>query len=160
MNSDKTFLSWIMDSADNNHPFIPRMITGLVFLSEGIQKFLYPELLGTGRFVKTGFPDPSFWATFTGIFEIICGLCLLMGFLSRLAAIPLFIIMLTAFITTKWPVLITDGFWKMAHEYRTDFAMTLLLIYLLIYGAGKWSLDSIICKSHKTKNDESDKNEQ
>lgn len=33
------------------------------------------------------------------------------------------------------------GFWPFAHEYRTDFAMTMLLIYLIIYGAGNWSLD-------------------
>jgi putative oxidoreductase len=36
-----------------------------------------------------------------------------------------------------------DGFWVMAHASRTDFAMTMLLIYLIIYGAGKLSVDSL-----------------
>jgi len=54
---------------------------------------------------------------------------------------------MTAFVTTKYPILIDKGFWAMAHEYRTDFAMTLLLIYLLIYGAGNWSVDSKILKT-------------
>jgi putative oxidoreductase len=58
--------------------------------------------------------------------------------------------MITAFITTKWPILIDKGFWSMAHEYRTDFALTLLLLYLIIYGSGKWSIDSGIIKSFKT----------
>ena len=127
-----------------------RLIVGLVFLSEGIQKYLFPELVGTGRFEKIGFSDPAFWAYFAGTFEIICGSLILPGLLTRLAVIPLFIIMMTAFITTKWPILMDKGFWTMAHEYRTDFAMTLLLVYLLIYGAGKWSIDSKIYKPSKT----------
>jgi uncharacterized membrane protein YphA (DoxX/SURF4 family) len=49
--------------------------------------------------------------------------------------------MIVAFIATKYPILLKDGFWSMAHEYRTDFALTMLLIFLLIYGAGKYSLD-------------------
>jgi uncharacterized membrane protein YphA (DoxX/SURF4 family) len=97
-------------------------------------------LVGTGRFEKIGFPDPAFWAYFAGTFEIICGSLVLLGLFTQIASIRLFIIMMTAFVTTKWPILINSGFWSMAHEYRTDFAMTLLLIYLFIYGAGKWSL--------------------
>ena len=127
-----------------------RLIVGLVFLSEGIQKFLFPELLGTGRFIKIGFGHPEFWAYFTGAFEIICGALVLVGLFTRLASIPLFIIMIIAFITTKWPILMEKGFWSMAHEYRTDFAMTLLLIYLIIYGSGRLSIDSEIIKSFKT----------
>src|SRR6185312_11947512 len=120
---------------------IPRLIVGLVFLSEGIQKFIYPELVGTGRFTKIGFSNPEFWANFTGAFEIICGLLILLGLLTRLASIPLLIIMLVALVKTKIPILMDKGFWSMAHEYRTDFAMTLLLIFLLCYGGGRFSLD-------------------
>ena len=120
---------------------IPRLIVGLVFLSEGIQKFIYPELVGTGRFTKIGFSNPEFWANFTGAFEIICGLLILLGLLTRLASILLLIIMLVALVKTKIPILMDKGFWSMAHEYRTDFAMTLLLIFLLCYGGGRFSLD-------------------
>jgi uncharacterized membrane protein YphA (DoxX/SURF4 family) len=120
---------------------IPRLIVGLVFLSEGIQKFLYPDVVGAGRFQKIGFANPEFWASFTGCFEIICGTLLLIGFLTRLAAIPLLIIMITAFVTTKLPTLIDKGFWTFAHEYRTDFAMTMLLFFLIYYGSGKDSID-------------------
>lgn len=118
-----------------------RLAVGLIFLSEGIQKYLFPDVVGTGRFIKIGFSDPAFWAYFTGAFEIVCGILILIGLFTRLAAIPLLIIMMVAFITTKIPIFFDKGFWPMVHEYRTDFAMTLLLIFLLIYGGGNFSLD-------------------
>jgi putative oxidoreductase len=142
--------SLILKTAYDNRGILIRLVVGLIFLSEGIQKFLFPDLLGTGRFMKIGFTDPAFWAYFTGTFEIVCGSLVLLGCLTRLASMPLLIIMITAFITTKWPLLMANGIWTFAHEYRADFAMTILLIYLLVYGAGKWSVDSKIYSSLKT----------
>lgn len=121
-----------------------RLIVGLIFLTEGIQKHLFPDEVGTGRFMEIGFSDPSFWAYFTANFEIVCGLFVLIGFLTRWASIPLFVIMLVAFITTKWPIMMEKGFWPFAHAYRTDFALTLLLVYLILYGAGKISVDAVL----------------
>lgn len=118
-----------------------RLFVGAVFLSEGIQKFLFPDVLGAGRFEKIGFDNPAFWAQFTASFEILCGTMILLGVLTRLASVPLLIIMLVAFVTTKYPILIDKGFWTMAHEYRADFAMTIGTIFLIIKGAGYYSLD-------------------
>lgn len=123
---------------------IPRIVVGLIFLSEGIQKFLYPELVGTGRFIKIGFSNPEFWSYFTASFEIFCGILVLIGLLTRLASIPLLIIMATAFVTTKYPLLVEKGFWIFAHEYRTDFTMLMLLLFILYYGGGGISLDKKI----------------
>jgi uncharacterized membrane protein YphA (DoxX/SURF4 family) len=125
------------------------LVVGLIFLTEGIQKYLFPELLGTGRFLKIGFGDPAFWSYFTGSFEMLCGMLIVLGLLVRLSSIPLFIIMVVAFITTKLPILVDKGFWPFAHEYRTDFAMTLLLIYLFLYGAGKWQDSSKITRNSR-----------
>jgi putative oxidoreductase len=150
MKIEKIFKASILATANDNRVTIIRLIVGLIFLSEGIQKYLFPDLVGAGRFETIGFADPAFWAYFAGTFEILCGIFVLFGFLTRLAAIPLFIIMMTAFVTTKWPLLVNKGFWTMAHEYRTDFAMTLLIIYLFIYGGGKWSVDSILTKPKKS----------
>jgi uncharacterized membrane protein YphA (DoxX/SURF4 family) len=126
---------------------ICRLVVGLVFLSEGIQKFINPADVGVGRFAKIGFANPAFWAHFTATFEITCGLLIVLGLITRLAAIPLLIVMGVAFVTTKYPILMSKGFWPMAHEYRTDFAMTMLLIYLLIYGGGSHSVDMNITHS-------------
>ena len=150
MKTNKTFNTYILSTENDNGVIIVRLVVGLIFLTEGIQKYLFPELLGTGRFLKIGFTNPEFWAYFTGAFEIICGAFIIIGLLTRLMSVPLFIIMMTAFVTTKWPILIDKGFWAMAHVYRTDFAMTLLLIYLLIYGGGGSSADSKFINSSKT----------
>jgi uncharacterized membrane protein YphA (DoxX/SURF4 family) len=128
---------------------IPRIVVGLVFLTEGIQKYLFPELLGTGRFIKLGFAHPAFWAYFTGSFEIVCGTLILFGLLTRIASVPLFIIMAVAFVTTKYMLLIEKGFLIFAHEYRTDFVMTMLLLLLLYFGGGSFSLDKKIMGSSK-----------
>ena len=140
----------ILETEDDNRAILVRLIVGLVFLTEGIQKYVFPDLLGTGRFLTIGFTNPAFWAYFTGTFEILCGTLVILGLITRLASIPLIIIMVTAFITTKIPILVHKGIWPWAHEYRTDFAMTLLLIYLIIYGAGRWSFDSKITAAYKS----------
>lgn len=120
---------------------VPRIIVGSIFLSEGIQKYLFPELVGVGRFVKIGFSDPEFWAYFVATCEIVCGAFVVAGSLTRLVSIPLLVIMATAFITTKYPVFVAEGFWPMAHAMRTDFAMTMLLLMTMYFGAGDYSID-------------------
>jgi putative oxidoreductase len=119
-----------------------RLAVGAVFLSEGIQKFLFPAELGVGRFMRIGIPAPEIMAPFDGAFEIVCGVLLLVGLLARLAAIPMIINMLVAISTTKIPILVKSGFWAMAHEARTDWAMLLGSLFLLIVGSGPWSLDA------------------
>ena len=113
----------------------------VVFLSEGIQKFLLSDALGVGRFIKIGIPWPGIMAPFVGAVEIVCGGLILVGLFTRLAAIPLIISMLVAISTTKIPILLEKGFWAMAHEARTDWSMILGLIFILIVGSGQWSLD-------------------
>jgi uncharacterized membrane protein YphA (DoxX/SURF4 family) len=123
-----------------------RLMVGAVFLSEGIQKLLFPAEVGAGRFAKIGLPSPEFLAPLVGCFEITCGSLVLLGLLTRLAAVPLITIMLTAIYTTKIPILHGQGFWKMAHEARTDWSMLLGSLFLLIVGAGAWSLDARFSK--------------
>ena len=149
MDTKKGFTNFIFSTIEDNKPLFARLIVGLIFLSEGIQKYLFPDTLGPGRFLKIGFGDPAFWAYFTAAFEVICGFLVFIGLLTRLASIPLFIIMMTAFVTTKWPMLMDKGFWVMVHEYRTDFALTILLIFLFSYGSGRWSIDTKIGKVPK-----------
>jgi len=139
-----------------------RLMVGAVFLSEGIQKFLFSEALGVGRFVKIGIPYPEIMAPFVGVFEIGCGTLILVGLLTRLAATPMIVNMTVAILSTKIPILLGHGywmfgppkanqvgFWSMAHEARTDFSMILGSIFLLIVGAGSLSLDALIARSRK-----------
>jgi uncharacterized membrane protein YphA (DoxX/SURF4 family) len=94
---------------------------------------------------------------FVGTVEIICGALIILGLLTRLAAIPLILTMIVAIVSTKVPILLgydfwifhmprlpRYGFWSMAHEARADFCMLLGALYLLIEGGGRWSLDALL----------------
>jgi len=118
-----------------------RLIVGVVFLSEGLQKFLFPALRGVGRFEAIGLPSPEFLGYFVGIFEVVCGALILFGWFTRYASIPLIIIMIVAISTTKIEILSDKGFWEMMHAARTDWSMLLGSLFLLFNGGGYWSLD-------------------
>ena len=133
-----------------------RIVVGGIFLTEGIQKFLYPGDLGAGRFAKIGIPAPDVMGPFIGGIEIVCGALLIIGLLTRIAAILLLIDISVAIVSTKIPILFGHSFWgfsitklprygflSMLNEARTDLAMWFGLLFLLIVGAGRtWSLDA------------------
>lgn len=123
-----------------------RLMVGIVFISEGIQKFLFPALRGAGRFEKIGLPAPELLGSLVGSFEILCGLLILFGLLTRLAAVPILIIMLVALFTTKLPLFLNEGFWEMMHASRTDWAMGIGSIFLIMKGGGKYSIDRLLFK--------------
>ena len=135
-----------------------RILIGGVFLSEGIQKFLYPAELAAGRFAKIGIPTPEIMGPFVDGCEVVCGALGIIGLLTRLAAIVLLVDISVAILSTKIPVLLGHGFWgfslpklphygfwSMMHEARMDFSVWLGLLFLLIVRAGKtWSLDALV----------------
>jgi putative oxidoreductase len=121
-----------------------RILAGWVFLSEGIQKFLFPDSLGVGRFVKIGIPWPQVMAPFVGVVEIVCGTLLLIGFLTPLATVPLLIDIAVALYSTKIVGFAKNGFWGTLHEARTDVSMLLALLFLAVVGGGSLSLDAVL----------------
>lgn len=131
-----------------------RLAIGAVFVSEGIQKFLFPGELAAGRFATIGIPAPGFFGSLAAVAETVCGVLLLAGLLTRVAAVPLLVDMVLALVLTKVPILWggsadkpkLHGFWDMAHEARTDWAMLLGLLFLLAVGPGRWSLDALLVR--------------
>ena len=134
-----------------------RILVGAVFLSEGIQKFLFPAALAAGRFAKIGIPWPEVMGPFVGAVEIVAGSLVLLGLLTRPAAFILLVNISVAILSTKIPILLgrgfwlfslpslkSYGFWSMAHEARTDFCMWLGCLFLVTVGAGKLSIDTLI----------------
>ncbi len=121
-----------------------RLAVGSIFATQGILKYIDPKM-GVERFAKIGFPHPYFTAHFVGGFEMVCGTLVLIGLVTRLAAIPLLMVISTAIATTKIPELFraNQGFWFMVSDARTDFAMLCCLLFLVACGAGALSLDHL-----------------
>ena len=125
----------------SNAVILIRILVGWVFVSEGIQKFLFAAQLGAGRFEKIGIPAPHLMAPFVGAVEIIFGSLVIVGLFTRLATVPLLCVIITAIVTTKLPMLHQSGVWSMLHEARADFSMLLGLLFLLLVGGGGLALD-------------------
>ena len=88
--------SWLVD-------FIRLLVGLVVFFPEGIQKLLFPDIVGAGRFLRIGIPYPDIMSTFVGVVETVCGALIIVGLFTRLAAIPLIVIMIVAIVSTKIP---------------------------------------------------------
>src|SRR5690554_514482 len=144
-------LQKIIRTDASNTTILIRLMVGVVFLSEGLQKFIFPSIRGAGRFEKIGLPSPEFLGTLVGGFEVVCGALILIGLLTRLASIPTFIIMLVALFTTKVEVFANSGFWEMMHSSRTDWAMLLGSLFLIIRGSGKFSLEWLVLNRNNEK---------
>lgn len=119
-----------------------RIAVGLIFSTQGLLKYTDPKM-GVERFAKIGFPHPSFTAYLVGGFEMVCGVLVLVGLFTRLAAVPLLAVISTAIATTKIPELFrpNQGFWFMVSDARTDFAMFCCLIFVIATGGGILALD-------------------
>lgn len=150
-----TTMAWWRSPGSVSWAVLIRLSLAGVFIFEGYQKLVYHELLGAGRFAKIGIPAPELMGPLVGWIELICGLLMLFGLFARFAAVPLIVIMIVAIVSTKIPILLGKewmgfslrdldryGFLSMTHETRTDWAMLLESIFILLMGAGRWSVDA------------------
>ncbi len=137
-----------------------RLMAGGVFLWEGILKFVLANQ-GVGRFTKLGIPEPALMANFVGVVEIVGGILLIAGLLTRVIAIPLIIDMLVAILSTKITMYLgtfplpppsvppQTGLWAVLHEVRSEYAQLMVAIFLLIAGPGMWSIDAFLARKRK-----------
>lgn len=149
--------TWILNPPSDapRSTLLVRCMAGGVFLSEGILKFVYPNQ-GVGRFTKLGLPWPELTANFIATLEIVGGMLLIAGLLTRLIAIPFIVEMIVAMLTTKIglylgtsplpmpPSLPKVGFWAVMHETRSDYAQLLSCAFLMFAGPGRWSVDAYL----------------
>lgn len=151
----------LLESRAPNTVWLVRLAVGIVFLSEGIQKFIYPAALGAGRFAKIGIPAPDVLGPFIGLVETACGAMVLAGLFTRVAALLLVADMTVAILSTKVPILIGHGYWRFAtpsskpglwsmlHEARTDLSMWLACLFLVVVGAGARSVDARLARGRR-----------
>ena len=147
--------SWWMSPGETTWSVFVRLSLAGVFIPEGLQKLTHADILGAGRFAKIGIPYAEFFGPFVGWVELITGVMFLVGYATRVAAVPIIVTMIVAIVSTKIPILLGRewggfslrdldryGFLSFTHETRTDWAMLMGAIFLLLSGAGRWSLDS------------------
>jgi putative oxidoreductase len=158
----KNLVAWLVNPpiTGPRSTVLLRLMAGAVFLWEGIMKFVFVNQ-GVGRFTKLGMPFPHFTADFVACLEIVGGLLLLSGFLTRLISIPFIIEMIVAILSTKislylgtYPLALPSsppkvGIWAVLHEVRSEYAQLLTVAFLLINGPGRWSLDALLRKDSK-----------
>lgn len=150
---------WLLDTPTDAPAatILLRLMAGSVFVWEGVLKFVYANQ-GVGRFTKLGFPFPQATANFDGAFEIVGGLLVITGFLTRLVSIPFVVEMLVAMLSTKIPLYLGTsplplppvppqlGFWAVLHEIRSEYAQLMTTVFLLLAGPGRWSLDALLAR--------------
>ncbi len=160
----KNLLTWLVNPSSDGPASVLflRLMAGGVFLWEGILKFVYVNQ-GVGRFTKLGMPFPHLTANFIGYLEIVGGLLLLSGLLTRLIAIPFIIEMIVAILSTKISLYLGTsplplppsppqfGMWAVLHEVRSEYAQLLTTAFLLVNGPGKWSLDALLQRRRGTR---------
>jgi uncharacterized membrane protein YphA (DoxX/SURF4 family) len=160
----KNLFTWLMNPPPDGpaSTLLLRLMAGGVFLWEGVMKFVFVNQ-GVGRFTKLGMPFPHFTADFVGYLEIVGGLFLLSGLMTRVIAIPFIIEMIVAMLSTKISMYLGTsplplppsppqvGMWAVLHEVRSEYAQLLTTAFLLVNGPGRWSLDSLLQRNRKAR---------
>src|SRR5262244_1910668 len=155
---------WFLYPSDNapTATVLLRLMAGGVFVWEGLLKFVFANQ-GVGRFTKLGIPAPALMANFVGGLEIVGGLLLVAGLLTRVIAVPFIIEMVVAMLSTKISLYLGTsplplppappkiGAWAVLHEIRSEYAQLMVVLYLLINGPGKWSLDAVLARIGATR---------
>jgi putative oxidoreductase len=149
---------WVPPLSAPRATVLIRAMAGSVFLWEGVLKFVYTNQ-GVGRFTKLGFPLPELTANFVGVLEIVGGILLIAGLLTRVTAIPFVIEMIVAMLSTKIAIYLGTsplplppsppqiGIWAVLHEIRSEYAQLMSVLFLLVVGPGPWSLDALIARA-------------
>jgi putative oxidoreductase len=81
-------------------PTLARIAIGVVFAGTGWGKLQHLDKITT-FFAELGIPAPGFNAVLASSAELVCGVLILIGLFTRLAAVPLIVVMLVAIVTAK-----------------------------------------------------------
>ena len=130
--------------------FILRVVLGVIFFAHGAQKVLGwfggHGLKGTvGYMTSMGLPLPI--AYMVCFFEFIGGIGLIVGLLTRLAALAVAVVMAGAIATVHWK----EGFfmnWELTpgkgHGLEANLAFLAMAVTIFLDGAGLLSIDRLI----------------
>lgn len=137
------FLCSYLDSWRDYAPLVLRVVTGVIFAAHGLQKLNDFGVAGvTGMLTGMGFPAPALMAVLLIAAELVGGIMLIVGFLTRWAAKSLVIVSVIALVVVHLP----NGFFMSTGGYEYILMLLAACVSLVLSGGGKWSLDRIIWK--------------
>jgi putative oxidoreductase len=123
-------------------PLLARIAIGVVFIGTGWGKLHNLEKI-TSFFTELGIPAPGFNAVVASTAELVCGALLLVGLFTRLAAVPLIVVMIVAIAAAKWSDI--NGLSDLLGFVETLYVV--LLAWLGTAGAGPISLDRVLLRA-------------
>lgn len=127
-------------------PTATRVVLGLAFLGTGMGKWHNFENT-VAFFTQLGIPAPAANAAFVATLELVGGVCLLFGLLTRVMSLGLASTMVVALLTADTQAFIES--WTSAEGTPTDvtaFTNLLLLSWLIFAGPGILSLDHVLSR--------------
>ena len=117
-----------------------RLMAGGSLAFHGYQ-ILFGNIEGAARFFESvGFERGLLWATVVGVLELVCGLCLAFGLLTRLAAGPILVFLIVAIVTYHWDF----GYNWESRGIEFPLFWALVVLHFLVRGGGPWSVDALI----------------
>jgi len=135
----------LISSLQSPFLLIIRLYWGWQFFLTGKGKLTHLDKVA-GFFANLHIPFPKFNAALTGSVECTCGLLLLLGLGSRIATVPLLVVLIVAYLTADFDKVQhifsnPDGFLS-----ATPFLFMLAVVIVLIFGPGTFSLDALVAK--------------
>lgn len=116
-----------------------RAVAGLSLAMHG-QAILFGDHEAFAAFFeRSGFSPGLFWAMATATVQFVGGLCLAAGFLTRLAAVPVFVFLLTAIHHH-----LQSGFYWDIKGFEYPLFWAIVVLHFIIHGGGRWSIDAMI----------------
>lgn len=125
-------------------PLIARIAVGWVFVEAGWGKLHNLENV-TNYFRELGIPAPEIQAPMASVTELVCGALLMLGLFTRLAALPLIVVMCVAIWTAQHEYLTSAKSWSDLFAL-SEFLYIALLTWLAVYGGGFLSADRLLGK--------------
>jgi putative oxidoreductase len=131
-----------LDSLEWLAVLLARLSVGVLFFESGRGKLFYRLNELVEYFSQLGVPFPHLQAPMVASIEFFGGICLVLGFGTRLISVPLAVIMAVAILTAQLDKAKTVG----DFPYLPEVLLLVIFVWLIFSGAGKFAFDNYVAR--------------